>query len=778
MKLNNKGFAISSIMYIILVLAVILIVVTLSILSARKLILDKLKVEVSDNIYEIYSITYREALNTLKEEAITYATSNNVEKESIKISDLESSIDSAILSGYKLNNKYLTMIQNDDNYDVYLGKANTVTKQGEQVNNIIDIYDYKIEGNSKQQLLPDEYQPVEYIQSSGTQYLEIDYYATQDTDSRAKYQLTTKEEATMLFGSRKTGSVDFYGFNWGGVQPRKYYNSYYGATLTSIEIDTGVHTMYKDGGTLYIDNTKINTRGEGTSFTTPQKMIVFGCNTNGTIGLFSSAKLYSLQFYDNDVLSVNLVPCYRKSDNVVGMYDTVNNKFYTNKGTGDFDKGITIPSPNIPLEIESVGNKTDNLFDVDNPTLLDGYITGENIVKAGSTKTIVLPIEPNTDYTVSREILGARFVIGTSENSPDTDITMTNQITGYESESLTIKSGENDKYLYVWFYNSNYDSVPYAELMNKINIVEGDVTKEWEPYGYKIPVKVSNNLESITFNSGYYINENNIETVSASYKHTNEYISVVPNTEYKLIFSGTNATDIYVTIPFYDKDKNFITRLAGLGNFMTLPKTVTFTTPDDCYFIKFSMPNVNYNIELSNTTNIYLNEPLRKGGEYADYIEFKNQNVIRKMKNHIFDGTEEWTKHTTTNDGYGVFRNENLLTPLLKISTSTTFMSHFTLTDIGSTANFTMGLYRPARNSGGISSSRVYISAEQTTVDDFKVWLANNKPSIIYPLSTPDPQTINFGNIPINQGINNIYIDTEIEPSSIEIIVIEKIKQL
>ena len=50
MKLNNKGFAISTIMYMILILAVILIIAILSILSARKLVLDKLKKEVADSI--------------------------------------------------------------------------------------------------------------------------------------------------------------------------------------------------------------------------------------------------------------------------------------------------------------------------------------------------------------------------------------------------------------------------------------------------------------------------------------------------------------------------------------------------------------------------------------------------------------------------------------------------------------------------------------------------------------------------------------------------------
>ena len=57
MRLNNKGFAISSIMYIILIMCIILITVTLSILSSRNLILDKQKRETLNGIYneEVYN---------------------------------------------------------------------------------------------------------------------------------------------------------------------------------------------------------------------------------------------------------------------------------------------------------------------------------------------------------------------------------------------------------------------------------------------------------------------------------------------------------------------------------------------------------------------------------------------------------------------------------------------------------------------------------------------------------------------------------------------------
>lgn len=46
--------------------------------------------------------------------------------------------------------------------------------------------------------------------------------------------------------------------------------------------------------------------------------------------------------YSWGVLVRNMIPCYRKSDNVIWMYDLVNNQFYTNSWTGTFEKGENV----------------------------------------------------------------------------------------------------------------------------------------------------------------------------------------------------------------------------------------------------------------------------------------------------------------------------------------------------------------------------------------------------------------------------------------------------
>ena len=137
----------------------------------------------------------------------------------------------------------------------------------------------------------------------------------------------------------------------------------------------------------------------------------------------------------------------------------------------------------------------------------------------------------------------------------------------------------------------------------------------------------------------------------------------------------------------------------------------------------------------------------------------------------MFDGTEEWEIHTTTDEGK-VFRNENLLTPLIGASIYDTYMTHFSLTDIYSTATFSSGLYRFAYNKETLTiiNSRLYISAEQTTVENFKSWLSENKPVLLYPLPTPIEEKIELPTIPTNEGTNIIEVDTLVKPSKISIV--------
>lgn len=120
MKLNNKGFAISTIMYMILIMAVVLIALTLTLVSSRKLILDKARKETLNIIYNSNPMTYRQVLNVLKTEILNYAANNNVVSETIPVSEFDTSIDESILDTYDLSSKIIQIEYEDSEYHIYI----------------------------------------------------------------------------------------------------------------------------------------------------------------------------------------------------------------------------------------------------------------------------------------------------------------------------------------------------------------------------------------------------------------------------------------------------------------------------------------------------------------------------------------------------------------------------------------------------------------------------------------------------------------------------------
>lgn len=68
--------------------------------------------------------------------------------------------------------------------------------------------------------------------------------------------------------------------------------------------------------------------------------LILGSNLSGPI-LTLNAQIYSCVNRGNNITQI-LIPCYRKSDRVIGMYDTVSKSFFTNAGTGTFTKGADV----------------------------------------------------------------------------------------------------------------------------------------------------------------------------------------------------------------------------------------------------------------------------------------------------------------------------------------------------------------------------------------------------------------------------------------------------
>lgn len=130
-----------------------------------------------------------------------------------------------------------------------------------------------------------------------------------------------------------------------------------------------------------------------------------------------------------------------------------------------------------------------NLFNKDDSSLiLTGYIDSHGTFANGGTgvKTICLPIEPNTTYTVSK-IQSARFRIGTYSAIPTYNDTISNLVMNDNATSLTVTTEASDNYLLAFIYNSGSDTLTLSQILDTVQIEKGNQVTPYEPYCGGVP---------------------------------------------------------------------------------------------------------------------------------------------------------------------------------------------------------------------------------------------------------------------------------------------------
>ncbi len=192
--------------------------------------------------------------------------------------------------------------------------------------------------------LPSGYTGLEYLQSTGTQY--INTGVVFDSGS-------LKFETDVYVTANITSEEDFIG-------------NFTGSTLTAGFVGgflNGITFLYSSSPNVNVPRIKQNSWqkyiGE---FTNSNQMILTydGTTVSATrtkqhnsspIVLFRGSNSYMpakhirlgiVSIYLNNTMVRNFVPAKRNSDNVLGLYDLANDVFYTNAGTGTFAAGPEI----------------------------------------------------------------------------------------------------------------------------------------------------------------------------------------------------------------------------------------------------------------------------------------------------------------------------------------------------------------------------------------------------------------------------------------------------
>ena len=193
--------------------------------------------------------------------------------------------------------------------------------------------------------LPTEYQRVEYIQASGDIYINANYSARDNSTFYLDY-IDEQDHSDVAYANY-------------------FYTSYYrfirypNLNYAVLENRTGSGSM----SIVHVPSATYNTRhqlefardrvkdGDGINYVIyPSLTGNYGYSNNLILfrgyywnnwDNYGYYKLYNFRVYEDDggTLVRNYVPCYRKSDNVIGLYETRQGVFYTGIGTGSFTKG-------------------------------------------------------------------------------------------------------------------------------------------------------------------------------------------------------------------------------------------------------------------------------------------------------------------------------------------------------------------------------------------------------------------------------------------------------
>ena len=194
--------------------------------------------------------------------------------------------------------------------------------------------------------LPQGYQEVEYIESSGTQYIVVDFIPNQDTRLDMLVEPRSVVAAGSGVGFIPYGSAESYSSKafecYTGTEGKLEFNydGQYQTDLLNVSVGTKINISHNKNNIL-VTNTNGQTIARHSfnymAFTCPRNLALFAINRS--TALVGQTRIYSCQIYNNTTLALDLAPCYRKSDNVAGLYDLVNNVFYTNAGSGVFAVG-------------------------------------------------------------------------------------------------------------------------------------------------------------------------------------------------------------------------------------------------------------------------------------------------------------------------------------------------------------------------------------------------------------------------------------------------------
>ena len=239
--------------------------------------------------------------------------------------------------------------------------------------------------------IPSEYEEVEYIESTGTQYIDTGFVPNSNSGFKTKIVFSGYSDGIddFIIGLRSNSNYGRFAYTCTDFNNITFYCSFGTTTSSSYRYNSNMPTTeiiecelnYKNSNTTITQGVeglltdKNNFVGEGLSF-----YLAGAYNAKG-IPKYKAMRQYKCELTQGTEVVRDFIPCYRKSDNEAGLYDLVNNTFYTNQGTGNFIVGPIKENESISLSDTNVNIQT---------------IRGTNVLTVDTT------VQPSNVYVKSR----------------------------------------------------------------------------------------------------------------------------------------------------------------------------------------------------------------------------------------------------------------------------------------------------------------------------------------------------------------------------------------
>ena len=614
-------------------------------------------------------------------------------------------------------------------------------------------------------ILPSEYTQVDYIRSTGGQYIDTGINADTNLRTILDISFINPTNANQTMGAINIGTPNKrYHLLSGSNSIAFWVNDANYGIINSASTDRHLWDLNVPEGKVVLDNTTTTTIPTNIA-NVEMNFWLFGRNSNATQykGTF---KLWACKMYYNGTLVRDFIPCYRNSDNEIGLYDLVNNVFYINQGTGAFiyDSVASLPNPDYPQPINNLSG--DVAYKVSGKNKLPFPYTESTHTHNGVTFTV------NND--------GSVLVNGTATGGNANTKLYGNH---REQEQLKLPSG----YLYggttnVWLralnnHGGNYSllgndtgegaeidtttyDVGYVELTVKngttVNnqlikpmVLDSLEDTSYEPYilqTFNIPLKSKNLFDKDSANILYgYISGANFTLTDAGGTNRCVYIECQPNTTYAIQKKMVDANRFRI-----GTSENIPTASQALMNTQNSDTEdyIILTTSSNSHYIILHFYNTasgvtinevlaSIQIEENSTATDY--EPyydieLCKIDTYEDKIYSSNGRFYleKKIGKVVLNGSEYWNIYNSK----VYYSTLNLLginaLSLLTIST------HF----ISSKAKTTM-----LNNHLELYPSEDF-RTRYPDVSSFKQWLSTNNITLYYELATPTTTEITQENYP------------------------------